>query len=264
MHLGAKDMRTSLVTLVVSSTMIAGGAGSAVAAPQILALLETPKPVEMICKDGQCTALLSSYCLQVERYAPKSGMRLHLAKGGKVTLHVRRADGRVVTVAGAAVARFVSARKEYAVRVSVPMAVIGGHATAVSVSIGAQASLIPAKIAGDPQPHKPGEIRKVTTQDRLAGRMVERGQHRTAIAAAHILNRLINRMEQGASLNTVVSRWVEGGSQGTSIAAAQLAAHHVGQCALQLNKADCLAARHDNLMLRFNLSFWRRGKDAGL
>ena len=150
------------------------------------------------------------------------------------------------------------------VRVSVPMTVVGSDATRVSVSIGAQASLIPAKIAGDPQPHKPGEIRKVTSQDRLAGHIVERGRHRTAIAAAHILNRLINRMEQGASLSATVSHWVQNGASGAPIAAARLAAHHVGQCALQLNKADCLAARHDNLLLRFNLTFWRRGKDAGL
>jgi len=258
-------MRTSLVTLVVSSTMILGSAGSAVAAPQILALLETPKPLEMTCKGGQCTALLSSYCLQVERYAPKSGMRLHLAKGSKVTLHIRRADGSVVTVAGAAVTRFASARKEYAVRVSVPMAAIGSDVSRVTLSVGSQASLIPARIAGDPQPHRPGEIRKVTTQHRLAGHFVERGRHQTAIAAAHILNRLINRMERGASLNTVVSRWVRKGERGgASIAATRLAAHHVGQCALHLNKADCLAARHDNLLLRFNLTFWRRGKDAGL
>lgn len=257
-------MRQSFVALAVSTAVIAGGAGPALAAPQILALLETPTPVAMACKGGQCTAVLSSYCLQVRRYAPRSGARLHLAKGGTITLHVRRAGGRVVTVPAAAVARFASARKEYAVRVSVPVSAIGRDAASVRISVGAQTSLIPAKIAGDPQPHTPDEIARVTTQTRFAGHVMEQGQHRMTLAAVHALNRMANRLSRGERLNAVVKRWVRRGGDGLPIAAARLVAHHVGQCAQSLNKQACLTARHDNLLFRFNLTFWRRSKAAGL
>jgi len=250
-------------SLIVSAAAAAAIAAPAHAAPQILALLETPSPVALHCEGAVCTATLSSYCLQVERYAPASGMKLHLAKGGKVTLVIRDRSGAERRVDASAIARFASARKEYAVRISVPRAALGASAQTVSVQIGTQVSLIPEKIAGDPRPHKPDEIRRVTTQSRLAGQIMEQGRYKTLVQAAQVMNGITNRLDRGHSIGRIMLDWMRGAER-LPVAVTSIVGHHVSQCQLSVNPGECLKARHDNLLFQYNLKYWRRNKDAGL
>ncbi|MCY4238880.1 MAG: hypothetical protein OXC54_08125 [Rhodospirillaceae bacterium] len=246
----------------VLAAAAAGFAVPAQAAPQILALLETSVPVALNCNRDLCTATLSSYCLQVERYAPVSGMKLYLAKGGKVTLVIRDRKGFERRVDASAVARFASERKEYAVRISVPRSVLGAKAQAVSVQVGKQASLVPESIADDPQPHTPAEIHRVTTHDRVAGQIMEQGSYRMLISIAQALNRITNRLDRGNSVGRAMLDRIDSRENVPTLLTSTIN-HHVSQCRLSIDSVDCLKKRHDNLLLRYNLSYWRRNKNAG-
>jgi len=220
-------------------------------------------PVALNCGRDLCTATLSSYCLQVERHAPVSGMKLYLAKGGKVTLMIRDRDGFERRVDASAFAQFASARKEYAVRISVPRSVLGAKVQAVSVQVGRQVSLIPESIADDPQPHTPTEIHRVTTHSRFAGQIMEQGSHKMLILTAQVINRIINRLDGRNSVDRAMPDWIDS-IENVPTLLTSIVNHHVSQCRLSINPVDCLKKRHDNLLFRYNLTYWRRNKNAGL
>ncbi len=189
-------------------------------------------------------------------------MKLYLAKGGKVTLVIRERKGFERRVDASAVARFASERKEYAVRISVPRSVIGAGAQAVSVQVGKQVSLVPENIADDPRPHTPAEIHRVTTRDRVAGQIMEQGRHRMSILTAQALNRMINRLDHRNSVGRAMPDRADSIENVPTLLTSTVN-HHVSRCRSSIDSVDCLKKRHDNLLFRYNLSYWRRNKNAG-
>ncbi len=73
--------------------VVAVGHQSALAAPQILAVLATGNGIPFTCTGGVCQAELSAFCLQRHRPAPGYGTAYEPAARGAFTLVVRGADG---------------------------------------------------------------------------------------------------------------------------------------------------------------------------
>jgi hypothetical protein len=85
--------------------------GRAEAAPQILGLVASDGlPTPMRCRDGACTALLASFCLQQARDAPADGQDYMPGPAGGLTLIAARPDGsayREVGNAGGRIGTFI-------------------------------------------------------------------------------------------------------------------------------------------------------------
>jgi len=85
-----------VLSLVVVAT--ATGISGAFAAPQILALLETPEPTPLACAGGVCQAEFSTMCLQKNREIPQPGTAYAPATPDSVVLVLTRADGTTTRV----------------------------------------------------------------------------------------------------------------------------------------------------------------------
>ena len=70
--------------------------GDARAAPQALALVATKGTVALACEGRECSAELTTFCLQVDRVSPPRGTRYHLVNAGQVRLVGTTRDGREI------------------------------------------------------------------------------------------------------------------------------------------------------------------------
>jgi len=123
------------------------------AAPQILGLLATGGPVDLICEDGQCAAEFTSFCLQLERRGPGYLASYRIATPGRVTLTVASSEGAVVSMPADGRVAVEAVRGYTVVRLSVPgarVAALGGGLA--SVTVGEGVSLVPIAEPGDPDP----------------------------------------------------------------------------------------------------------------
>jgi len=143
--------------------------GRAEAAPQILGLVASAGlPTPMRCRDGVCTALLASFCLQEARDAPADGQEYKLAPGGGLTVIATQPDGsRLVLPANDLLSiRLYSGLAT--VEVSLPMAKLAaqdvaiGAADAIAVVVEASTTILPVETANDPDPQTPEEITLAT------------------------------------------------------------------------------------------------------
>lgn len=237
-------------------------ASPAQAAPQILALLQTPDALPFVCEDGSCQVELSTLCLQRHRDppAPNTLYRVH-----------RPADVRVVTAAGAVLpladiagAEVRSQRSYTMAEVRVPAAVGEGAALVV----GDGASLVPVAVAGDPEPlteaeiaHVTGSLRAAATRH-LASRKAFRDHH-----AAATLSRLVNAMPAMGRVAQGTREWLwhdvvvpragqydaDGLQRGETIFRYCLNRVDMGRF---FSLRRCLENRHDDLMLDVNTDVW--------
>ena len=60
------------------------GSGAAQAAPQALALVATEEKVGLTCEGRECSAELTSFCLDAGRFSPAPGTAYHLAGAAEV------------------------------------------------------------------------------------------------------------------------------------------------------------------------------------
>ncbi len=82
--------RTLVSTILL---VLALPVGQALAASQVLALFATTRAIPLTCEDGACSAELSVFCLQEDRWAPRPGTGYQLAEGQDLTLVATAADG---------------------------------------------------------------------------------------------------------------------------------------------------------------------------
>jgi hypothetical protein len=143
--------------------------GHAEAAPQILGLVASDGlPTPMRCRDGACTALLASFCLQQARDAPADGQDYTPGPAGGLTLIAARPDGsRLVLPANDLLTvRLYSGLS--LVQVGLPVAQLAslgvpfGAADAISVNVEANPTILPVAAANDPDPQTPQEIALAT------------------------------------------------------------------------------------------------------
>ena len=204
------DMHTSFhrtgVAGVLLTALITAGAGVAQAAPQALALVATKGAVELTCEGRACSAELTTFCLQSDRFSPIPGTVYHLANDDMIRLIGMGDDGRVVALDPEKFLRFESARTHLAVRVSVPRDRLAQHGVSrLEVVVGENVSLLPEAVAGDDDPMTEGEIAILTDSLRPVGSQIvdENGER---MQAARITSRMINALPQHGTGGKAVGR----------------------------------------------------------
>lgn len=251
-----------------------GVPGTAQAAPQALALVESQGKIDLTCAGATCSAELTSFCLDASRFSPPKGTEYALATAGLVYLSGTTAAGRRVTLDASKLARFVSARRHLAVRLSVNRAKLKTFSLDhVSVEVAADAALLPLQTPNDPTAISKVEADLLTGPLRkLGSRVVDRNT--TRMQAARITSRMINLLplKSGIGSNAVEPVW----RQATAAAAPEgkplsPKARKQARGALDLCRfvarvngsislKRCLQEKHDNLVDFLNAEFWKAAK----
>lgn len=150
----------------LASAGLAAMTAAAVAAPQPLGLVATIEPVPLACDGAGCTAVLASFCLMQSRLPPEPGEAYRPAPGSEVRIVATRTDGRVETLDGAALLRFVAYTGYSSITVAIDRPALataaGGAVSEAIVEVGARATLLPLEVAGDPTPLNAEEIAMAT------------------------------------------------------------------------------------------------------
>ncbi len=153
--------------------VVAVGHQSALAAPQILAVLATGNGIPFTCTGGVCQAELSAFCLQRHRPAPGYGTAYEPAARGAFTLVVRGADGGERRLPAAGHVAFLQHRGYTAVSARLAehvLAELGG--LGASIEVNANASLLPVPRISDPDPLTTDEIAHTVGPLRALGSQV--------------------------------------------------------------------------------------------
>jgi len=242
------------------------------AASQVLGLVASDGlPTPLQCRDGLCSAHLSSFCLQQARPAPSAGSEYELAPGGRLMLIAARADGSQIRVAAERISHLRSLIGFTSIALSVPQSELTRlGAVSVSVEVGAMTSLLPAPIAADPEPQTAEEIALATgPMRRLAEATFEaRG---SAADAARITSLLINLLpaaepETSTGRETLWAR-LTGAPGVEALSRSGIAEAHKIFAACELSLASksspsvksCMELHHADLMATTNRGFWNLG-----
>lgn len=241
------------------------------AASQVLGLVASnglPTPLQ--CEGGVCAGHFSSFCLQQGRPAPSANSEYGLAPGGSLTLVLTLADGRQTRLLGNELLSLRTMIGFTSVRVSLPEAKLKAMgAVAVAVEVGPMTSVIPAAVAGDPNPQSAEEIAYATgTMRHLAeGTFEKRG---AAADAARLSSLLINVLprdepETQAGRDAVWTTLLAAPAARTLSPEGIKQAHGIYHaCEISVasqssfNLKTCLEMRHADLMALTNRDFWDR------
>ncbi len=171
------------------------------AAPQVLALLPTEKPIEMACNATQCSVELSAYCLTKWRDPPTRGMTYLAPARSGLAVVVTAKDGTSKRIPVNAKMRFRTIAGEYAVRMSLPAAMVERFKGArFAVSVSRDVSLLPQPSDTDPDKLSAGEISSATGPLRRMARTVEEGIRKDDAATVRTLAHAINAAQRGQTL----------------------------------------------------------------
>ncbi len=261
---GATLMRIPRLAGVLLATAAPFGAE---AAPQMLGLTQTVGLTPLYCDGGECTAELTAFCLQQERDMPRVGTAYTPVDARRITLHITRADGTVVSLPAGKHARFKTARGQFAVRLSVPAELVRKMgASRVAVSVGQRVTLAPEPVPGDKHPLTRTEI------DRAAGALrataevlVDRDQ--PDAVAARAMNRIINLLPHGDDTDPRWRRslWAKATAgipkRGRTADGLAMVAIWQGICRgyrlVPGAYRHCLESGHDSFIGRVNRDYWR-------
>lgn len=260
-----------VLSLAVFATLTS--ISGAIAAPQILALLETPEPTPLACSGGVCQAEFSTMCLQKNREIPRPGTAYSPATPDSVVLVLTLADGTTKRVGGADVLRFVVPHNYLSTVATISEAAIRQlGATRAAVEIAPLASLIPEAIRGDTSPLTADEIATVTGPLRMtAHRVVEHA--RDTISAVRAANRFANALlvDPAATSEARQALWrdIVAASRNDATAAGIARVDHIIDTCQFYDEhrgfegfRGCLRYRRDLMLESINDTYWRR-KDLG-
>lgn len=247
------------------------GATTAAADPQMLGVVETASAVPLQCSNGECGAELTSICLQEKRATPTFGYRYFAHNPETIGLTGIRRDGSRVALLVEEALEFSAARGYFAVRVSVPEAVLREHdVAALEMSVGAGLTLVPEPKSGD-------------GDHRLTAADIEDGVgalRQTAIAvvdrdedkahASQVLARMIDGLPRSgrAGLETRTGIWASAALP----VAAKLSKRGVHRArsvyngcyrksrVSDLTLRQCLETAHDTFMQDLNEDYWKAVK----
>tara|TARA_R110002110_G_scaffold260260_1_gene475940 strand:- start:128923 stop:129726 length:804 start_codon:yes stop_codon:yes gene_type:complete len=260
-------MRKFGLMAVLAVPLFAGAfaASPAQAEPQMLGVVQTASAVPLHCTGGNCTAELSSICLQEQRATPTSGHPYTAYNADAISVTGTRADGTQVALRAADVLKFAASRGFHTVRVDVPDAVRQAHGlVALAVKVEQPLTLIPQKIDSD-DPLTEADIELGTGPLRAtATAIVDRNGD--TMHAGQILARMIDALPRSgrAETNTRAGLWdtvavshVPSYSR-TGVHKARTA---YNRCYRQTRIGDknlrgCLAEAHDDLVLDLNEKYW--------
>lgn len=234
--------------------------GAVCAAPQIMGLVATAEPAPMQCAGGQCTVLLSAFCLQEKRLPPDFD-RAYLPAGlGQVFLVVTAADGRITRIDASGLVEFRSRYGFTAIEVRLPKeSPAGGRPASLAVEVGPHAALLPMAQAGDPDPLTKDEIATATGPWRIAAGAVMEGDSKGA-ASARIAMRLINELPATGDIRPgereALWRRVAGNAPAFARQTFDACARSVDQ-SVGYPLRKCLEERHEKMQVDNTREFWR-------
>jgi hypothetical protein len=256
---------------VMSILALAGlGIGRAEAASQVLGLVASNGlPTPLHCEDGVCSGHFSSFCLQEARPAPATDSEYQLAPGAKLTLIAGLPDGRSLRLPGNGLLAVHALIGFTSVRIDLPedeLKALG--AVSVAVEVAPDSSILPAPVAGDPNPQSPEELAYATgPMRRLAELPFERPG--PGADAARLTSLAINSLpadepqtpegrkallDQVVAAATAVPLSAEGVAQARRIyRSCEIAVDSRSS----FNLRTCLEIQHADLMASTNRGFWR-------
>lgn len=240
---------------------------SALAAPQILAVLSSDAGIPLTCDGRVCEADLSTFCLQRERPAPDVGTAYAPAAPGAFTLVVRDAKGGARRLPAAEHVRFSQQRGYTAVSARLPQHALAGlGAVSAAIEVGADASLVPVPRGGDPDPltadeiaHAAGPLRAVGTRvvdsspeaesARLVASMANALPREGYLSPEH-LGTLWNDMAGDARFQALQRPGLAGAKSAYDSCVGAVTEHAT------FSMRGCLERRHDQLMRELNDGYW--------
>ena len=189
-------LRRTLAAVLLASpaAFAATGAG---AAPQVLALFSTDRPVALACDAGTCRAEMPTLCLQPGRRVPQPGRGYRLAEGQEIALVGHRRDGTEMSIPLTHEVTVTAARTHVSVEMSIPRALIDKHGfEAAGIDIREVVSAVPVADPDDLRPQTAGEIAWATGEARrLANAIVDREPDR--MPAVRLMTRMSNALPAG-------------------------------------------------------------------
>ena len=224
-----RAFRRSLASALVAAPAALAASGAA-AAPQVLALFSTDRPVALSCAGDECRAELPTLCLQPGRRAPQPGRSYRLADGQSLSLVGRTADGREVSLSLDRQMTIAAARTHVAVSVSIPRALLDRHGLERGgISVGDDVSAVPLASAEDRRPQTEGEIAAATGHGRgLATAIVDRDADR--MPAVRLMTRMANALPAGDRDTVWAAMIDDAAASGMSAAAIGLARFNYELC----------------------------------
>lgn len=254
------------------AALVTFGSGVAQAAPQALALVATHGNVGLTCEGQECSAELTSFCLDAGRYAPASGTAYHLAGPGLIRLTGTTEDGQTVELDARSHLRFESARRHTAVRVSVDRGRLEALGIRLAqVSVEENVALLPEAQSDDPNPITAAEAELFSGPLRKLGtRLVDSNTER--MQAARVTSRVINLLPSKGKARTAFGEklWQRATAasreQSLTPAARKRARGAFELCRFIVNVSGtanlrhCLQQQHDNFMDFLNSEYWEAVK----
>ncbi len=245
---------------------------TAVAAPQMLALLATGEATPLQCEDGVCGGQFSGFCLQRERPNPQPGTA-YRAQGGTLTLVLTGADGAAWRMPAGDFVTITTKRSYTAVQISLPEGMLREWgAVSAALEVGERVALAPVPAAGDANPQSEADIALAlgpqrALAERIANRsVVESGAVRLTGALVNALppRGRISREGREALWDEVVA------PRGVSYprAALESARAVYDRCLDKVergqffNLRQCLEVGHDSIMLDLNIKYWEAGAES--
>ncbi len=241
-------------------------AAPAAAAPQALGLVATKGAVPLICRDGDCSAEFSSFCLQEERRTPLSGTLYRLVGSGELRLVGETLTGERMSLDPVRYLKLTSVRDYVSVRLSMLEADVARLGLrGVEVEVGKNVAMAPVPAPGDADPQTETELALASGPLReLGGFVIDRNP--TAIDAARITNRMINRLRDSDRPGPAARQGLWNDAVAGSAAAAPEArgmARNVFRYCNNLMASgkytklrQCLAEQHDRFLEYLNEEYW--------
>ena len=191
-----RALRRALAGVLVAAPAALAASGTA-AAPQVLALFSTDRPVALVCAGDTCRAELPTLCLQPGRRVPRPGRLYGLAEGQSLDLVGRGPQGKTVSLALDRQMTIAAARTHVAVTVSVPRALLDRYGLEdAAIAVGEDVSAVPLAAADDRRPQTAGEIARAAGEGRrLATAIVDRDPDR--MPAVRLMTRMSNALAPG-------------------------------------------------------------------
>lgn len=242
------------------------------AAPQILGLVASNGlPVPMRCDGGDCTALLSSFCLQEARDAPEDGQVYLPGLRGGLSLIVTRASGQHLRLAANQLVTLTLYSEMSTVQASLSLGKLAASgvllATGDTISLAVEDAtvILPVPVAGDPDPQTPEEIALATGPLRqLAGETFDTTGAGSA-DSTRLLGLLINAMPASDDpepialdglLHQVLASVGSGRFDAATLAEAGQVVQNCQNFPSRLGQAYCLESRQSGLLATMNQDYW--------
>lgn len=264
---------SALAGLAFAAGLSIGGAS---AAPQVLGLVASNGfPTPLTCDGFECSAQFSSFCLQEARSSPPTGTFYLPNPGGALSVIATATNGstlrlpaETLRIATAIGFTSVSMSLTQAARADIARSMgVAPDEVTLSVEVGPAMSLIPAPVAGDPDPQTDEEVALATGPLRNVAQSLFDAPGQSA-DAARIATLLINSLpargretaaDREALFDEVAALPAVSGLSPDGI---ERARGVYAECRISVDSSsmfsmrECLRLRHADLMVRSNRMFW--------